>query len=267
MDFGRWLWRVVRSVRNVVVKGETGWSSFGERDAKVRAVYINRVLEEGDIVSQVGKACVGKIGVKSRWWRGVVSLGRQLGLDILMKIVCKTKVTWAGVRQLGYSERELVNIRKKELEKRIQEHGRKEWKKMGGEGNEEVRRYIEWKEDLRMERYADGSEGARVRMMMRGDSLPVRSNHTVEWKYREDERMCICGKEEESERHVMLKCELYENQRRNWIMEWRRERGEEDPMEGILGFTQLSIDLEKLVLKGAGCVWKERERRERGRVA
>ena len=115
--------------------------------------------------------------------------------------------------------------------------------------------------------YADGSEGARVRMMLRGDSLPVRSNHIVEWKYREDERMCVCGKEEESERHVMLKCELYESQRQDWIMEWRRERGEEDPMEGILGYAQLSNDLERLVLKGAGGVWKERERRERGRVA
>ena len=79
--------------------------------------------------------------------------------------------------------------------------------------------------------------------------------------------MCVCGKEEESERHVMLKCELYESQRQDWIMEWRRERGEEDPMEGILGYAQLSNDLERLVLKGAGGVWKERERRERGRVA
>jgi hypothetical protein len=49
-DFGRWLWRidsVERCVRNVVVKGETVRSSFADREAKARAVYVNRVLDGG----------------------------------------------------------------------------------------------------------------------------------------------------------------------------------------------------------------------------
>lgn len=265
MDFGRWLWRAGRWVRNVVIHGETGWSTFWEREAKVRATFINRVLDGNGVVSEVGRGCVEEIGVKSRWWRGVVNLGRKLGVDALMKMVWKKKMTWGGIQSLGITERDMEKIRKKALVRRIQEDARQEWRQKVGDENNRLRGYGEWKRDMKMERYADGSDGARVRMMCRGDSLPVRSNHIVHWKYREGDRLCLCG-EEEKERHVLLECIQYEDQREEWIRRWRAEKNELDPMEGVLGFTKLEKGLEKSVLRGVGAVWRERERREQGRL-
>lgn len=100
--------------------------------------------------------------------------------------------------------------------------------------------------------------------MMRGDCLPVRMNECVRWKYGEDERRCTCG-EEETERHVLFECVLYERLREEWLRRWREERGEEDLVEGVLGFAVTSADLERLVLRSVGKIWKERKRRERER--
>ena len=54
-EVGRWLWRVEKSVRNGVVHGETGWSSFWEREAKVRVAFMCRVLEGSDFVAMAGR--------------------------------------------------------------------------------------------------------------------------------------------------------------------------------------------------------------------
>ncbi|ELT98591.1 hypothetical protein CAPTEDRAFT_218298 [Capitella teleta] len=86
-----------------------------------------------------------------------------------------------------------------------------------------------------MERYADGRGGARVRMLVRGDSLLVRANANVAWRYDEDDRKCVCG-EEEMEKHVLFECPLYERHRIEWNRVWRMEKGQEDPMNGVLGF-------------------------------
>ncbi|ELU14170.1 hypothetical protein CAPTEDRAFT_210111, partial [Capitella teleta] len=73
---------------------------------------------------------------------------------------------------------------------------------------------------------------------------------------------CTCG-EEETERHVLFECVLYERLREEWLRRWREERGEEDLVEGVLGFAVTSADLERLVLRSVGKIWKERKRRER----
>ena len=44
------------------------------------------------------------------------------------------------------------------------------------------------------ERFADGSVGARVRLMVRGGCLPVRRSERVAWKY--DNDCCGCGQVE-----------------------------------------------------------------------
>ena len=134
------------------------------------------------------------------------------------------------------------------------------------QGNERLERYCaEKSEDRRMEKYADGSDGARVRMMCRGDSLTTRANRIVRWRYNsEEERRCVCGGEE-SERHILLECPLYDKWRREWLTAWGKEKGGQDPMEGVLGFVGVSQELERVVLKCIGAIWRERERREEGR--
>ena len=49
------------------------------------------------------------------------------------------------------------------------------WEQGAGE-NEDLLEYVSKKPDLIKEEYADGSDGARVRVMLRGKSLPVRSS-------------------------------------------------------------------------------------------
>ena len=52
-----------------------------------------------------------------------------------------------------------------------------------------------------------------------------------------------------------------------WFERRREEKGAQDPVEGIVGFSNLSVDLERVVLSGAGRVWREREKWEKERVA
>ena len=111
-----------------------------------------------------------------------------------------------------------------------------------------------------LERYADGSEGAKVRMLVRGDSLTVRANDNMAWKYGE-EKECTC-EEEENERHVLFECQQYEEWRQEGKRRWREEMGEMDIMGGVLGYIELSRELETLVLRMVGRIWRERERRE-----
>ena len=73
-----------------------------------------------------------------------------------------------------------------------------------------------------------------------------------------------CG-EEENERHVLLECTLYERWREQWIGFWRREKSRRDPMEAFLGYEEVSLELERMVLEGIGAIWRERDRKERGR--
>ena len=62
--FGRWLWEVVK-VRNELVRGEFGGSSFAERGVKG---MVHRTVYEDSMTSDIGRACLMEIGYKSRWW-------------------------------------------------------------------------------------------------------------------------------------------------------------------------------------------------------
>ncbi|ELT92324.1 hypothetical protein CAPTEDRAFT_210787 [Capitella teleta] len=141
---------------------------------------------------------------------------------------------------MGICEDERKRMRKVELERRVQEVGRMSWEQQL-QRNERTRRYAQEKGEMKLEQYADGQDGAGVRLMMRGGCLPVRMNECVRWKYGEDERRCTCG-EEETERHVLFECVLYERLREEWLRRWREERGEEDLVEGVLGLYLLEIE-------------------------
>ena len=63
------------------------------------------------------------------------------------------------------------------------------------------------------ESFADGSVGARVRLMVRGGCLSVRGSEMMTWK--NDDCRCSCGLVE-TEMHVLFECTLYEEERKRW---------------------------------------------------
>ena len=65
--FGRLLWEVGK-VRNEVVRGESGWSSFAEREVKCIVDWLLRIVYEERLVSDIGRACPMEVGYKFRWW-------------------------------------------------------------------------------------------------------------------------------------------------------------------------------------------------------
>ena len=75
---GRWLWDV-GNVRNGLIRGETRWSTFEDREAKAIVKWMLIMLFEENLMSEIGRACLVKIGCNSGWWTRcrhyVVSLG------------------------------------------------------------------------------------------------------------------------------------------------------------------------------------------------
>ena len=61
------------------------------------------------------------------------------------------------------------------------------------------------------EKYANGSVGARVRLMVRGGCLPVRGSKGMEWTY--DDDLCVWGTKE-TEINVLFECKCYDMVRR-----------------------------------------------------
>ena len=58
-DYCLYLWRWdVGNVRNELIRGETGCSTFEEREAKSLAKRILRVVFEENMVSEIGRACL-----------------------------------------------------------------------------------------------------------------------------------------------------------------------------------------------------------------
>ena len=70
-------------------------------------------------------------------------------------------------------------------------------------------------ESPRNESFADGSVGARVRLMVRGGCLPVRESERMTWKYDD----CSCGLVE-TEMHMLFECILYERERWRGAERW-----------------------------------------------
>ncbi|ELT95855.1 hypothetical protein CAPTEDRAFT_206649 [Capitella teleta] len=238
-EYGLWMWRLERT----------------EREVKAEVAFVVRVLEEDGLVARVGRACFMEIGVRSKWWKKIGKMTEELGVDVLSSLVWLQRMSAFGVAEMGICEDERKRMRKVELERRVQEVGRMRWEEQL-QMNERTRRYAQEKEEKKLEPYADGQDGAGARLMMRGDCFPVRMNECVRWKYGEDERRCTCG-EEETKRHVLFECVLYERLREEWVRRWKEERGDEDLVEGVLRFTVTSADLERLVLRSVVKIWKE----------
>ncbi|ELT95607.1 hypothetical protein CAPTEDRAFT_210535 [Capitella teleta] len=126
-EYGRWMWRLERTVRNAAVHGESGWSSYWEREVKAKVAFVVRVLEEDGLVARVGRACLMEIGVRSKWWKKIGRMTEELGVDVLSNLVWLRRMSVIGVAEMGICEDERKRMKKVELERRVQEVGRMRW--------------------------------------------------------------------------------------------------------------------------------------------
>ena len=58
----------VVNVKNELIRGETGWSTFEEREAKVMASWLLRIVFSENRMADLGRACLLEIWCKSGWW-------------------------------------------------------------------------------------------------------------------------------------------------------------------------------------------------------
>ena len=122
---GRWLWDV-RNVRNELIRGETGWSTFEEREAKSMVKWMLKVVFEENLVSEIGRACLIELGCKSRWWSRCRHICSKFGLFELVNLIWLREVSLNGMVKLGMK----VNWEfwKKHICSRIREVGKQVWK-------------------------------------------------------------------------------------------------------------------------------------------
>ena len=158
--FERWLCKL-GNVRNELVRGESGWSSFAEREVKCILDWLFMIVYEESMVTDIGRD------------RGY----RDINKD--------------GMAMLGIKFDR--NLWKKTFVVRIQEYGRRPWRNGFGI-NEREQQYVYMKSQTQNEKYANGSVESRVRLMFRGGCLPVRGSKGMECKY--DDDLCVCGTKE-----------------------------------------------------------------------
>ena len=249
-DIGRWMWNVGMYATNASIRGETGWSTFKEREAKVKLDWFLRIIFEDSMLGKVGKASLGELGAGSNWWPRVRWMCDTNGMNDLGNVISLGYLSDEGLRRLGMNgERKGW---KEKVKGKVEESGRKRWRTRL-EDNVNSREYVRWKKVPGLERYADGSSGAKVRMLLRGGCLPVRNSERMNWKF--DDKRCICG-EIESVGHVFQECAQYQEERGRWKDEMGNVR--ELDLNEMKGYTRLGLDEEERMLSCMGNIWNKR---------
>ena len=72
-------------MRNELGGGDSGWSSFAEREVKCIVDWLLRIVSEESLVSEIGRACLMEVGYKSRW---------HGGQDAIMFVISLVCVSW-----------------------------------------------------------------------------------------------------------------------------------------------------------------------------
>ena len=98
-------------VKNELVRGETGWSSFKEREAKVKIKWFVRLLFGENVVSEIGRVCLHEVGLKSRWWERVKHLCEKAELFELLNVICLGDCSVKGPRVLDVHDLKKFCIR------------------------------------------------------------------------------------------------------------------------------------------------------------
>ena len=133
--------------------------------------WMLRVLFEENLMSEISRACLVEIGCKSKWWAQWMHICSKFGLIELVNLICLRDVN--GMVNLRINVEE--EVWKKCICERIQEIGREAWKNKF-KNTESEKEYVRTKECPRRESFADGSVGAKVRLMVLGGCLPVRGS-------------------------------------------------------------------------------------------
>ena len=170
--------------------------------------WMLRVVFEDNLMSEIGRACLIETGCKSRWGARCRHICSKFRLKELGNLILLRDVRANGMGSLGMKI--YRNVWKKYICERIQEGGRQSWKN-GFNDTERKKGYVEMKRCPRNERFADGSVGAKVRLMVRGGCLPVRGSERMAWMY----GGCGCG-QVETEDHVLFECNRYREVRIRW---------------------------------------------------
>jgi hypothetical protein len=188
---------VDRSVWNAVVQGKSGWSTFDEREVKAKMAFVRKILWGGSMVAEVGRAALLEIGLQSGWWKEVERMALRFHWDELAHLIWRRRVSETGREVCGVGEDWIRDMTKEKMNELVMEVGKEEWKRLL-QSTELTRKYVVEKEAAKWESYAEGSVGARVRMLPRGNCLPLRTNSCVVWRYGEEERDCVCGERQRS---------------------------------------------------------------------
>ena len=256
-QIGRWLWNAGQNVSNALIRGEIGWSTFKEREAKVKLDWFRRVIFEDGPVSKVGRATAAELGTVSKWWRRVDEIADMVGLEELMNLIALKRINVDGMYRLDMNNCE--KYWRLKLKSSVEKWGQIKWRESMGNSIEMVE-YRTWKSIPALESYANGGEAPRVRMLLRGGYLPVRGNEKFKWRDRNI--MCRCGDVETLE-HWLFQCNLYHDLRRG-VENLLEEEGY-DKISVLKGYTT-DEEINKRGLKYLEEMWKGRKNIEKDRT-
>ena len=256
-DMGRWLWGV-DGVKNECIRGETGWSTFLEREAKSKIEWARRIIFEENIMSEIGRASILEIGFKSKWWKRVKFLCKKFMFNDFVNVLCIRLLSVEGLERLQLNTNPI--FWKSLIQTQVKRIGKEMWISELRK-NDRTREYADWKKEPIADVYVNGSAGAKVRMLTRCGYLPVRNNTMLDWRM--EVHTCTCG-EIETEDHVLFECDLYSMERIEWLKLWENE-GKPNKMKCMKGYEQLSERLESLTLTCMGRIWSKRTKYERQR--
>ncbi|ELU02585.1 hypothetical protein CAPTEDRAFT_190395 [Capitella teleta] len=106
-----------------------------------------------------------EMGLKSDWWRAVNRIAMDYNLDGVYYMLKYRRLSAEGKRLARTPDGWVEEMAKEKVERKVKQRELEKWR--GNlKGTERTRRYAEERKDMRMERYADGGSGARVRMMV-----------------------------------------------------------------------------------------------------
>ena len=148
--------------------------------------WLIRIVYEESMVSDIGSACLGEIGYKSRWWSRCNHLCEKLARE-LVDLLWLRNIGKEGMAMFGLeSDRDVwksINV------ERIKEYGRIWWMNDFGINGRE-------------QEYLKVKSTTRDRLMIRGGCQLVRGLKGMEWKYADD--LCEYGTKE-TEIHVFFR--------------------------------------------------------------
>ena len=130
-----------------LVTGESGWSSFAEREVQCIVDWLLRIVYEESLVSDHGRACLMEVGYKSRWWARCNHVCDKFGLWEMVNLLWLWSINKEGMAMLGMKYDR--NVWKMTFVARIQEYGRGRWRN-GFDINEREQQYEHMKSQPKM---------------------------------------------------------------------------------------------------------------------